>query len=106
MLVILINLKRLVIVKKYFFNKFKHAAPEEDENVRVEEKVHVVRPQKTYKIIFIKAPSIGSSLSAANYPVYPQVCRCSCKALININCVIFLLIERREDHCLRLVQEE
>ncbi|CAG9803365.1 unnamed protein product [Chironomus riparius] len=53
-------------------NFYVHAAPEEDENVRVEEKVHVVRPQKTYKIIFIKAPSIGSSLSAANYPVYPQ----------------------------------
>ncbi|XP_070495792.1 uncharacterized protein [Chironomus tepperi] len=53
-------------------NFYVHAAPEEDENVRVEEKVQIVRPQKTYKIIFIKAPSIGSSLSAANYPVYPQ----------------------------------
>ncbi|KAG5684596.1 hypothetical protein PVAND_013821 [Polypedilum vanderplanki] len=53
-------------------NFYVHAAPEEDENVRVEEKVQVVRPQKSYKIIFIKAPSSGSSFNAANYPVFPQ----------------------------------
>lgn len=52
---------------------YQHAAPEDDEDVQVEERVQVVRPQKSYKIIFIKAPTAASSYNAANYPIYPQV---------------------------------
>lgn len=32
-----------------------------------------MRPQKSYKIIFIKAPASGTAFNPANYPVYPQV---------------------------------
>lgn len=60
-----------MFLRSYCF--IQHAAPEDDEDVRVEEKIQVVRPQKSYKIIFIKAPSGGSQINAANYPIYPQV---------------------------------
>lgn len=57
-----------------------------------------MRPQKTYKIIFIKAPSASSSLSAANYPVYPQVRRCDHKEheLILILCFFFFYLQNEE----------
>jgi hypothetical protein len=53
-------------------NFYVHEAPEEQTNVRVEEKEIVVRPQKQYKIIFIKAPSAGSSVTSSNTAIFPQ----------------------------------
>jgi hypothetical protein len=57
------------IITKHFYI---HEAPEEPANVRAQEKVQEVRPQKNYKIIFIKAPSSESAAPQNNYPVYPQ----------------------------------
>jgi len=57
------------IVTKHFYV---HEAPEEEENARVEEKVQEIRPQKNYKIIFIKAPSQPNPFSPANIPQFPQ----------------------------------
>jgi hypothetical protein len=53
-------------------NFYVHEAPEEGNDVRVEEKEIVVRPQKQYKIIFIKAPSAGGSVSSSNTAIFPQ----------------------------------
>jgi Domain of unknown function (DUF243) len=57
-------------ITKHFYV---HEAPEEASNVRVEEKEILVRPQKHYKIIFIKAPSGSSSYAGSNAAVFPQV---------------------------------
>jgi len=57
-------------ITKHFYV---HEAPEEPENTRVEEKVINVRPQKHYKIIFIKAPSSGGAFGGSNVPIFPQV---------------------------------
>lgn len=45
-----------IITKSFYV----HAAPEEDES-RAEQPITVVRPQKNYKVIFIKAPHQSSS---------------------------------------------
>lgn len=71
------------IVTKHFYV---HEAPEEEENAQVEERVQTVRPQKNYKIIFIKAPSQPNPFSRANYPVFPQVISessAACACLLN-----------------------
>jgi hypothetical protein len=49
-----------------------HEAPEEAANVEVREKEILVRPQKHYKIIFIKAPSGGSSVAGGSAAIFPQ----------------------------------
>jgi Domain of unknown function (DUF243) len=56
-------------ITKHFYV---HEAPEEASNVRIEEKEIQVRPQKHYKIIFIKAPSGGSSYAGSNAAIFPQ----------------------------------
>jgi len=58
-----------VQVSKHFYI---HEAPEEEQNVRTEDKEVVVRPQKHYKIIFIKAPSSGGSGAGGAGGLYPQ----------------------------------
>lgn len=50
-----------------------HEAPDDAVNVEVREKEIQVRPQKHYKIIFIKAPSGGSSAIGGNAAIFPQV---------------------------------
>lgn len=64
------------IIKKSFYV---HAAPEDDEeeeNVQVEDRVQTVRPEKHYKIIFIKAPTLKASKyggAAGSGGAFPQV---------------------------------
>lgn len=55
------------IVTKHFYV---HAAPEEPEEPEEPQFVHVGRPQKTYKIIFIKAPTYASQ--SRIIPIFPQ----------------------------------
>ena len=57
------------IITKHFYV---HAAPEEEEQA-VQIKEQIVRPQKHYKIIFIKAPSSGLSQAAQQAAAIPQV---------------------------------
>lgn len=57
------------IITKHFYV---HAAPEEEEQA-VQVKEQIVRPQKHYKIIFIKAPSSGVSQAAQQAAAFPQV---------------------------------
>lgn len=57
-------------ITKHFYV---HEAPEEEEHVNVQEKEINVRPQKHYKIIFIKAPSGSNAIGGSSAPVFPQV---------------------------------
>ena len=57
------------IITKHFYV---HAAPEEEEQ-SVQIKEQIVRPQKNYKIIFIKAPSSGVNQAAQQAAAFPQV---------------------------------
>ena len=57
-------------ITKHFYI---HEAPEEGPNVEVREKEISVRPQKHYKILFIKAPSAESSASGGSALVFPPV---------------------------------
>lgn len=50
-----------------------HEAPEEHVDQRVEEKVHTIRPQKNYKIIFIKTPTQSAAERAQSQIQYPAV---------------------------------
>jgi hypothetical protein len=58
------------IIKKSFYI---HAAPEDDEPTQVEQKVQTIRPEKHYKIIFIKAPNVAPAQSSAQIPAIPRV---------------------------------
>lgn len=61
------NQPQAPIVTKHYYV---HAAPEEPEENQGPKFVHVGRPQKNYKIIFIKAPSYG--LNSQVIPIVPQ----------------------------------
>ena len=80
-----------------------HTAPEDDEQTRVQIKQQIARPQKHYKIIFIKAPSSGQVTQQV--PAYPQVI----KIYFNINrkLIHFFInsIDRRKDNYLCFKQE-
>lgn len=57
-------------ITKHFYI---HEAPEEPENTQVQEKEILVRPQKRYNIIFIKAPAPQNPFGGSNVPIFPQV---------------------------------
>ena len=54
-------------------NFYVYAAPEEEEEQAVQVQEQIVRPQKHYKIIFIKAPSSGLSQAAQQAAAISQV---------------------------------
>lgn len=58
-----------VITKNFFV----HESPDDEDNAEVQDKVKEVRPQKNYKIIFIKAPTYGAYGSGGRYPNFPLV---------------------------------
>lgn len=59
-----------VITKSFFIHKAPKAP---EDSVHVVEKEHVVHPRKHYNIVFVKAPTGGSSsINNNNVNVYPQ----------------------------------
>ena len=87
-------------ITKHFYV---HEAPEDPQNVEIREKEINVRPQKHYKIIFIKAPSASSSVAGGNAAIFPQV-KYFLKIVFTTK-TLFFFIERREDNRLRFVKE-
>lgn len=54
-------------------NFYVHESPDDEDNAEVQDKIKEVRPQKNYKIIFIKAPTYGGDGSGGRYPKFPLV---------------------------------
>lgn len=54
-------------------NFYVHESPDDEDNAEVQDKIKEVKPQKNYKIIFIKAPTYGAYGSGGRYPNFPLV---------------------------------
>lgn len=57
------------IISKHFYV---HEAPDDASDFRVEEKDIIVRPQKHYKIVFVKVGSSGGGARINNFAAFPQ----------------------------------